>query len=530
MNRMLLACVMVLWASTLFAEATEISPSLATLMSLRLAGHKPGDAIPEETVIELKSVEAIHFEEVTVQPKDTWKKLLSRYYKGVVSVRQALPLAFLANPRKLVKKATITDKVPEGLTIRLPKTAAIGDPALFINDLSELLTRAFNERLSKAGFKELELRYFVLHDMVLPLALASKPGEGTSARNPLKQLIFDFRLLTALRSVNNQLFKLLQQKGKKRDWELAWKIHDDILNIQHQMAASLDDTHIVVKEELKTRLESYLSRFRKNLERELRRRRRRLAAALSKGNIEKARSYIQGMLYQLKPAIGGIISLRREQNLYADLCRMHKRYISPATRERSLAFTNHFNRLAALLAPPSNRDNYKLGFKISDVEFQFLKRSGTIVLHTDCSGFIGRIYRELARIAGLDMKRFIVRDSGIIGSIYMIEPKVSKKLKLPAGPNPYKMMAQGDFFYFERKIRGKRQRHVVFFDRLVEVKGEQKVSLWEASPGGVKHRIKPLNWILRWVRSSYGAPRNGVYRMKEMDKIDQLLDRRGFIF
>ena len=529
MNRFFITCALILCASTLFADSADIAPSLATLMSLRLGGHKAGDTIPEGTVIEVKVVNDEHFDLVTSQAKDTWKSFLSRYYKGVISVRQSLPLVFLANQQKLKKTAIINDKVVENTTYRLPKVSAIGDPALFIADLSELLTKAFNTRVGEAGFKELELRYHILHDMVLPLALATRPSEKTSARNPLKQLTFDFRLLTALRSVNNQLFKLLQQK-RKRDWELAWKIHDDILSIQHQMAASLDDSHIVVKEALKIRLETYLSKFRKNLERELRRRRRRLAAALSRGDVEKARSYIQGMLYQLKPAIGGIIPLQRERSLYKDLCRMHRRYIGPVTRERSLAFTNHFNRLAALLAPPSNRDNYKLGFKISDVEFQFLKRSGTIVLHTDCSGFIGRIYRELARIAGFDMKRFIVRDSGIIGSIYMIEPKVSKKLTLAKGPNPYKEMKQGDFFYFERKIRGKRQRHVVFFDRLVEVKGEQKVSLWEASPGGVKHRIKPLNWILRWVRSSYGAPRSGVYRMKEMDKIDSILDRRGFIF
>ena len=414
MNRLLVTCALLLFAASIYAETPDLSPSLATLMSLRRlrGGHKPGDSIPEGTIIEVKAVSDEHFDLFASQEKETWKSFLSRYYKGVISVRQALPLVFLSNQSKLTKAATIDGLVPDNSTFKLPKASIIGAPAQFITDLAELLTKAFNTRIGEASFQELELRYVILHDMVLPLALATRPGEGTSARNPIKQLTFDFRLLSALKSVNNQLFKLLQQKGK-RDWELAWKIHDDILSIQNQMAASLDDSHLAVKEPLKARLESYLSRFRKNLEIELRRRRRRLAAALSRGDVEKARSYIQGMLYQLKPAIGGIIPLHSERSLYNDLCRMHKRYIGPVTRERSLAFTNHFNRLAALLAPPSNRDNYKLGFKISDVEFQFLKSTGTIMLHTDCSGFIGRIYRELARIAGFDMKKFIVRDSGI---------------------------------------------------------------------------------------------------------------------
>ena len=126
------------------------------------------------------------------------------------------------------------------------------------------------------------------------------------------------------------------------------------------------------------------------------------------------------------------------------------------------------------------------------------------------------------------MSKFVVTRSGVIGSVYLIEPKVSTKISLAKGENPCKNMQQGDYFYFERKIRGERQRHVVFFDRLIRDKKKGlMMSLWEASPGGVKHRVKPLNWVLRWVKSSYGAPRSGVYRLKNMDKIDSILQRRG---
>jgi len=510
---------------------TGVAPSLATLLALRAAGHKPGDALPEGTVIEVVDVGASAFDVVRpTDPKATWKDLLAGHYKGAVSVRQALPLAILSNTTKVTTAVKPTDAVGDVGELRLPKVAGMGEPAVFLSDLAGLLVRAFDDRVGSAGFNELELRYRVLHDMVLPLTTLGKAEEHTSARNPIKQLTFDFRLLCVLRTVNDDLFKLMQASGKQRDWELAWKIHDDILVIQQQMAGAIDDSHIVVKDALKGRLESYLSRFRGELEQELRHRRRMLAAALSREDVEQARGQIQGILYQMKPAIGGIIPLQTERSLYADLCRIHRRYVAPMTRERSLAFTNHFSRMAALLAPPSNRDNYKLGFKISDVEFQFLKQSGTIVLHTDCSGFIGRIYRELARTAGFDMKNFIVGDSGIIGSIYMIEPKVSKRVELAEGKTPWTNMQQGDFFYFERKIRGERQRHVIFFDRVVTKKdGTSEISLWEASPGGVKHRTKPFDWVDKWLSSSYGAPRNGVYRLKEMDRIDTILDRRGFI-
>ena len=510
------------------AKEFDVSQSLLRVMALVSSEQDDSEPFAEGSELRLQGPGIEDFKSLRTRARETWFEFLNRSYEGSLKAGQTLSLLVLSNQSQFDSIVDLDDIIGEREEFFLPKKRFFEKESSFFRELTSLLVKEFDDKLSCASFKELEKYYCMIHDHLLPSMRSTEYRDENSARDPRKQLVFDYRLLSVLKDINNDLFKLLQKDDVEK-WELAWRVHDLILTVQQRMTASLDDTQVVVKHSLKKRLDSYLSRFRAFLLGELRKRRRRLTTALSENDTELARSCIQGVLYQLKPAIGGIVSLRRERALYEDLCRLHRMYISPVTRERSLAFSNHFNRLAVLLDPPSNTDNYKLGFKISDVEFQFLKRSNSIVLHTDCSGFIGRIYRELARIAGYEMDDFVVRGSGIIGSIYMIEPRVSKKIELPDSKDPLSVMKQGDFFYFERKIRGERQRHVVFFDRVVLDDGGKRVSLWEASPGGVKHRVKPLYWIMRWVESPYGAPRSGVYRMKEMDKIDELLARRGLV-
>lgn len=508
--------------------AAEVASSLATVLGLRSAGYAPGDSLPGGVVISAEQVGPEAFLRGTPTAGETGRSFVARSLGPAVPVRTGFALLLLANGGRLSPELRAELPLPalEG-PLLLPRPDLLGDPAVFLKDVTDLEVRHFDERVASAPFAELERRYRLLHDHLLPVVAPADSGEGTSARNPLKQVVFDFRLLSAYRGINDDLHGLLT--AEVPDWEVAWRLRDELLAVEGQLSAALDDAHIVVKDSLVGRLEGYRSRFRRRLEDELVRRRRVLASALSRNDVEASRSTVQGILYELKPALRGILPGESERSLYADLGRLHERCVAPVTRERSLAFTNHFSRLAAVLAPPSNSDNYRLGFKISDVEFQFLKASGSLVLHTDCSGFIGRIYRELARMAGFDLSRFVVRDSGVIGSIFMIEPAVSSPVALGPPGRELEPLRQGDVFYSERTLRGELQRHVIFFDRLVAEGSAVRVSLWEASPGGVKHRVKDVPWLLK--RVDLGASkRNGVYRLKEMDAIDAVLARRGLMF
>lgn len=528
----LLPLVLVLalsFLSTATCPAAEVASSLATVLGLRSAGYAPGDSLPGGVVISAEQVGPEAFVRLAPAPGETGRSFVGRGFGASVPVRTGFALLLLANGGRLSPELRAEAPLPalEG-PLLLPRPDLLGDPAVFLKEVTDLEVRQFDEVVGTAPFAELERRYRLLHDHLLPVVAPPDSGEGTSARNPLKQVVFDYRLLTAYRGINDDLHVLVS--AEIPDWEVAWRLRDELLAAEGQLSAALDDAHIVVKDSLVDRLEGYRSRFRRRIEDELVRRRRELAAALSRSDVEASRATVQGILYELKPALRGILPGEAERSLYADLGRLHERCVAPVTRERSLAFTNHFSRLAAVLAPPSNSDNYRLGFKISDVEFQFLKSSGNLVLHTDCSGFIGRIYRELARMAGFDLSRFVVRDSGIIGSIFMIEPSVSTKVALGPAGREFETLRQGDVFYSERTVRGELQRHVIFFDRLVAGGGEApKVSLWEASPGGVKHRVKDVGWLLKRVDLE-ASRRNGVYRLKEMDAIDAVLTRRGLMF
>ena len=524
-----LACVVThVCAFAPACSAAEVASSLATVLGLRSAGYAPGDSLPGGVVISAEQVGPEAFVRVVPTPGETGRSFVARSFGSSVPARTGFALLVLANGGRLSPELRVEAALPavEG-PLLLPRPELIGDSAVFLKDVTDLEVRQFDEAVGTAPFVELERRYRILHDHLLPIVAPADTDEGTSARNPLKQIVFDFRLLSAYRGINDDLHGLLTSQVP--DWERAWRLRDELLAAEGQLSAALDDAHIVVKDSLVARLEGYRSRFRRRLEDELVRRRRELAAALSRSDVEAARATVQGILYELKPALRGILPGESERSLYSDLGRLHERCVAPVTRERSLAFTNHFSRLAAVLAPPSNSDNYRLGFKISDVEFQFLKASGSLVLHTDCSGFIGRIYRELARMAGFDLSRFVVRDSGIIGSIFMIEPVVSSSVALGPAGHELETLRQGDVLYSERTVRGELQRHVIFFDRLVPGTDAVRVSLWEASPGGVKHRVKDVGWLLR--RVDLGASkRNGAYRLKEMDAIDAVLTRRGLMF
>jgi len=505
------------------------SPPLLTLMALRGADHETGGQVSLEQHIE--AVEVVDQAFISYSPgKDvTWKSLITGIYGSSVSIDAAIGLVILSNP-SVSTSIQVNDLIAaddtKTVSIKMPSKEIVGDFRQFVSDLVGFTGVWFNQNLEAGKFSVLKRLYFVLHDRLLPYLYPVGAKGSVEAKNPQKQYVFDYKIIVLMKEINDKLYTLMSKSNLS--WEAGWVVRDNTIAIQQHMAMALDDVHIVVKGGLRHRFDGYESRFRAYLNREILKKQRKLVTSLSNSDIEGARKLVQSILYELKPAISGIVSAHREKALYDELTLIYKRYISPHTRERSLAFANHFSRIASLLAPPLKSDNYKMGFKISDIEFQFLKQSHSILFHTDCSGFIGRIYRELARIAGLDMSRFVVTRSGVIGSVYLIEPKVSIVIPLANGKNPCKNMLQGDYFYFERKIRGERQRHVVFFDRLIRDKKKGlMMSLWEASPGGVKHRVKPLNWVLRWVKSSYGAPRSGVYRLKNMDKIDSILQRRG---
>jgi hypothetical protein len=518
-----------LFAVDVSVERDAASPPLLTLMALRSAGYDTDGEAPLEQHIEAVEVSEQCFVSLLPLGNETWKSFLARAYGSDISTNVAIGLAILSND-SVSADIKLNDLIlPEGtdpLLIKVPSRKIIGDLRQFVSDLIAFTGVWFNQNLESGSFSTLERLYIVLHDRLLPYIFPVGTKASVEAENPLKQYVFDFKIISLMKEINDNLYTLIS--GGTMSWEAGWVVRDNIIAIQQQMAMALDDIHLVVKDGLRNRFEVYESRFRSYLDREILDRQRKLVTALSGNHIEEARKLVQSILYELKPSISGIVSSHREKALYDELTLIYKEYISPYTRERSLAFANHSSRIASLLAPPSKSDNYKMGFKISDIEYQFLKQSHSILLHTDCSGFIGRIYRELACIAGLDMSKFIVSGSGVIGTVFLIDPKVSVSVPLDSGENPCKDMLQGDYFYFERNIRGERQRHVVFFDRLIRDKEKGlMMSLWEASPGGVKHRIKPVDWVLKWVRSSYGAPRSGVYRLKNMDKIDSILQRRG---
>ena len=449
---------------------------------------------------------------------ETWRQLLSRAYTETpISAELALPLLILSNRNSLSGTVTLDEPVSVTGPLYLPSASIIEKPRPFLTELRELLMLDFEKQLALANFSELQKRYQYLHEVLLPIF-------GQEAELEKKQISFDYRIIEAFKEINDGLFKL--RNHKPHSVELATRVRTSILSVEKVMADAVSDPELVIREELQKRLVGYRLRYGNYLEEEVIWRLRELSAHLQTKRIEMGRQILHSILKHVLPLTDGYFhpSAVKELNIY--LARAHSYFIAPMTLERSLQFTVNFEKIIDVLAPPEKMDNYCMGGKITDEQFASLYSSPTRLVRTDCSGFIGRVYRELARFSGMDLAKFVVSCTGAISSVAMIEEDCAQKVALTRGNNPLSNLRQGDFFYFEIKVRGKRDRHVCMFDRLF-VNGKQKVSMWEASPGGVRQRIRPVHWIVKRITSPYCAPRGGAYRFNDMDKIDSLFRNKN---
>ena len=468
------------------------------------------------TSISFASLEGMVFE-MKAARGETWRQLLTRAYdKTPINAEMALPLLILTNRQSLTGVVTLDEPVSVKGPLYLPSASIIEKPRPFLTELRKLLLRDFERQLAIADFVELKKRYSYLHDVLLPIF-------GQDVELDKKQISFDYRVVEEFKEINDRLFEL--RNHKTHSVELALGVRKSILSVEKMMAEAVSDPELVVREELQGRLVGYRLRYGAYLEGEVIWRLRELSLSLQKKKIEIGRQILHTMLERVLPLTKGFFHPSAINELKIYLARAHTYFIAPATLERSLKFSQTFKDIVSVLAPPGKLDNYRMGGKISDEQFASLYSSPTRLVRTDCSGFIGRVYRELARRSGMNLSKFVVSCTGAISSVAMIETDCAKKLVLAKGKNPLADLRQGDFFYFEIKVRGKRDRHVCMFDRLF-VNGKQKVSMWEASPGGVRQRIRSVRWIVKKISSPYCAPRGGAYRFNDMERIDLLLQRK----
>ena len=448
---------------------------------------------------------------------ETWRQLLTRAYdKTPINAELALPLLVLTNRQTLTGIVTLDEPVSVKGPLYLPSASIIEKPKPFLMELRKLLMRDFEQQLATANFVELKKRYLYLHDVLLPVF-----GQGIELDK--KQISFDYRVVEEFKEINDRLFEL--RNHKSHSVELALGVRESILSVEKMMAEAVSDPELVVREELQGRLVGYRLRYGACLEEEVIWRLRELSASLQKKQIEMGRQILYTMIERVLPLAKGFFHPSAINELRIYLARAHNYFIAPVTLERSLKFSQAFKDIVSVLAPPGKLDNYRMGGKISDEQFASLYSSHARLVRTDCSGFIGRVYRELAKRSGMNLSKFVVSCTGAISSVAMIETDCAQKLSLAKGKNPLADLRQGDFFYFEIKVRGKRDRHVCMFDRLF-VNGKQKVSMWEASPGGVRQRIRSVRWIVKKITSPYCAPRGGAYRFNDMERIDLLLQRK----
>lgn len=449
---------------------------------------------------------------------ETWRQLLSRAYRDTpIKAEYALPLLILANRNTITGVVRLDEPVATKKTVHLPSASIIEDPKPFLDQLRKSLLLEFEKRLAVANFVELKSRFSFLHEILLPIF-------GQEAEIDRKQISFDYRVVDAFKGINDSLFML--RNHKPHSIELASQVRQSILAVEKEMAAAVSDPDLVVREELQKRLVRYRIRYGNYLEKEVIRRLHELSEHGQTKRVELGRQILHTLLNKVLLLAEGFFHPAAIDELKIYLARAHGTYIAPYTQERSLTFSRKFSKIVALLAPPPQKDNYGMGYKISDEQFASLYNSRSRLLRMDCSGFIGRVYRELARLSGMDLNKFVVSCTGAISSMAMIEKDCSKRVKLGNNANPLVNLRQGDFFYFEIKVRGKRDRHVCMFDRLL-LNNPTKVSMWEASPGGVRQRVRSVRWIVKRITSPYCAPRGGAYRFNDMEKIARLLANKN---
>lgn len=344
---------------------------------------------------------------------------------------------------------------------------------------------------------------------------ADAPATGHDSPS---QLAADARALTALQEANDLVFLVGATPS------MAPHLLLDARAALMAAARGLRPAEgLVAKGALLSRLRRYQGELADGLLRLLDGAAREATAACGRGDPETARA---GLLAAdaLATEAGDLLPPPVLARARALLERLFRTLISPWTRERSLPFSLALDHLASASAGLG----YLMGAKLSDRDFARLLAGGAPSLRTDCSGFLGRVYRELARRAGLPLAAFPVPDDGSVCSTDLIDGRSACRVLLADGADALAPLWQGDVIYLELVIRGERQRHVVMFDRLVHQEGrEPRVATWEASPRGVRRRVRSARRILAWLRDPAGKPRAGVYRLHEMGAIDGLLAATG---
>ena len=472
--------------------------------------------VPILSASKLQGLPKDSVEEILSKSNDTWSSLLLRAYeKSDLKPRFAFPLFVLANPSFDWRESKSEQLLVAGRSFLVPKKSIIGDPRSFLKEVQEELLLDYRKALASADFEAIRRRIEFLLEVLLPLFPKLMDRERS-------QLLFDLKTIDTCQSLNDDLFLLRNQAP--HDLLLASRVKKRLLRLGKVFLRALGNPRLILSEGLQIRLRDYRKCFYLHLEEEALRQVSEARRSFLSSEIERGRQCLLSFLDQYLPLSDGIWSGECQREIRALFKRAFSKLVAPHTLERSLVFSKELNRIVSLLEKTGGVDNYKMGSKISDREFLLLSRFEIPLVQTDCSGFVGRVYRELARAASWPLKGFVVNSEGEMSSRAIIARGVSKKVPISKEKELQARLKQGDILYFELEVKGERDRHVCIFDRLVK-RDCPRYFFWEASPGGVKSRFRSAAWLMRRLRDPYGHPRNGVYRLIHMNSIAEKLEK-----